>query len=1081
VLYTIIRLSIVMNAMRAVIAFVDELGIEAPAEFQSRLDNLLQNTQLASYDGIPPPIALAAAWRCLLDLDNSGTDRESLERLGLIGVLFDLTEECSPQLYEAFSETHLNLTRSRIEMAIRLGGRLYMKGRTYKLERNAANDGIRLLRAAIWYFNRAADYESWLQPLALRKLLGMRGVAQLLLARAGLDLNALPQAADDLHRSKGFGDTSVQNLVYRRECSIRLYDSLRTPSVLQALEDQLNEGGPHDHQYWSDLAKAHQYRANRLIDLQEGDPLPHLSAGIAACDTGLGIAGEDDSLAAVFCNLRGFLRFQSAMTARLDRDEAERALGLAIVDLRRAAAAGLGGASLPQALLRRSNLLKATDLAGARRDLKEALDRLALAEEELRDKLHRQISASLLDCTLREALTAEDWKPVPETCLRLLTFPEEVGWHSQVLLHALRAAWASLVGRAADSLVAATQQAVSYCVGLLEAGVDEEENIRLGVLLGYAAGLSRRLDSGGPSQRTLDLFREAISRQPMAPAALFGQAADTALQAGKHCAKLGEAHNAEEFFADSVKWYEAALTAAGLEGEDLPESFIPVVCHSKAGEAYLRLRCGSLGPDVVLERAIQHFEAARTLGNETPELLGLLGDAHYRIGYQTGNALSLRTALELKLGARAGGHLTRENYSVVARIYHRLFELEGDSRLLACAIESAVQAYDISPAWPWPLFQMAELSLCPSKSRLEAVSHLEAPLPEREQVGWILNGNRKALLEAAIHCAVAAVEFDMPVLGGRSRVFILDDPHRLLSTTLVIKPSQNPANAKQEMRTIAALGAHLKKKGLGGELGLPTPIALVERGGKFYYAMERARADGLDRRILGDDGRGYQGQPDVIRALDFLALFHAWADGGPRAMRPDRDLHDKFASYVRNLGGGRANAIRLSQDFASLIPSLPMARKCDAHPENWLVQPRGRIIMIDLEAKSHVPCLLDVAQLLDDYPVFPADVNGWRFRLELCADYWLKAMGIASDPQVIEAAYTALALFRCAFGLDYCAREICRRSASSALRALELRNVHYENLLVFLATHGVSARARRLAADLCELQNTSIKIGGHAA
>jgi len=41
--------------------------------------------------------------------------------------------------------------------------------------------------------------------------------------------------------------------------------------------------------------------------------------------------------------------------------------------------------------------------------------------------------------------------------------------------------------------------------------------------------------------------------------------------------------------------------------------------------------------------------------------------------------------------------------------------------------------------------------------------------------------------------------------------------------------------------------------------------------------------------------------------------------------------------------------------FAVIPKGLPMLLKKDAHPENWLVGSRGRIVMLDLEASAKRP------------------------------------------------------------------------------------------------------------------------------
>jgi hypothetical protein len=1064
-----------MSITGAACAYARELGVEIPAGFHERVTALLQGLGLGTYPGTTPPHALASAWRLFLDQDSGAGDRETLERISALGALYDATQEYSPQLRDAFSAAHLNLTRSRMEMALRLASRLYMMGRKFKLDRRAANDGARLLRAAVWYFDQAAEFDDWLRPPARLKLFGMRGVALLLLARGGLELERLSQALQDLTTSNTLGDRSVQNLAYRREGALRLYDQHRDPAVLATMEALLEEGGPRDSQYFSDLAGFHQFSAGGIVDAREGDATPHFDACIAACEAGLAhceTTGDDDHH--IFYNVRGFIRFQSATAGpRREREDAIALFDLAIADLQKAAAAGLGGASLALALLRRANVHKAADLRAARDDLMQAAKCLDLANAELATRIGRQIEASILDCSLREVLDAGDMTPAADLCLQLLDFGEEAERHLLVLLSALRAAWATLAGPPSDELIEASGRAVTLAQALTEREAEDDE--RLGFMLGYAAGLSYRLDPPEPSARTLALFRDAISRQEAPSAILLGQAADTALRAGKHRARSNDGVDAEGLFEDSVEWYEAAMAAAEREGADLPETFRPVVCHSKAGEAYLRLRSGSMGSHHVLQQSIRHFEAARALGNETVELSGLLGDAYYRLGYHMNNPADLRTALELKLRARADGHSNRENFSVVARIYHRLFELEGDAQLLACAVESAVLARDKSDQWPWPLFQLAEMALAPATARQNMLAHLPRDVHDDVHVRWTADGNRGKLLEDAVLCAVNSDEFNRAVLGGRSRVFILDDPHRLLSTTLVVKPCKlDPRAARKEMQLIKALGTHLAGRGLTHRFGLPTPIALVRSAGghspgNYFYATERARADGLDRRILGENRRGYQGHREVREALDFLAVFHAWGRAESREAKPDPRLRRKFANYVRDLGGNDRLAYAMADDFAALLPNVPMVRKCDAHPENWLVQPRGRTIMIDLEADSWELCLLDVVQLLDDYPVFSADLAGWRIRMELCADYWSKALGARPDPDMIEAAYAALAIFRCAFGLQYCEREAGRRNASSSLRALETRRLHYQALLSFIAANGASPEARDLAATLAGL------------
>lgn len=84
-------------------------------------------------------------------------------------------------------------------------------------------------------------------------------------------------------------------------------------------------------------------------------------------------------------------------------------------------------------------------------------------------------------------------------------------------------------------------------------------------------------------------------------------------------------------------------------------------------------------------------------------------------------------------------------------------------------------ATDVDRRWPWPFMQLAQL-----------LSETGAPLREVDHGGE--RQDVPALLAHATRLAIETQEFRQKVLGGRSETFVLDDPHRLLSATLVLKP-----------------------------------------------------------------------------------------------------------------------------------------------------------------------------------------------------------------------------------------------------------------------------------------------------
>lgn len=1050
----------------AVYAVADDVDVPLTASDFNKLKPLFSSVGLNLDDSRDiDPFGIAHAWRIFLDSEAGHSSSSDWEQIFLIGVLRHVMMSIDADWVEAFSAVRMRANFSLFEMNKRLGGRLFTAGRNLSVRGRDVITAVKLLKAALRIFEQVTRSDLPKSVPLLRMLHGMKGVALVLLSRSDSDTALLSQAEEALERSHQLGDSTPQNLAYRRECARREYNKTNDSSVLDRLERLLGESCLRDSQFYADLAYYHQDRASRALDLGEGDFSTHYDAAIAASTAGLSAPARDGEGHAIFHNLRGFMHYLAAQPAAgLEREQVLAELQDAVADLRLAAKAGLGGACLPLALLRRSSMLKATDLAEARADLSEASAGLGLADQDVASRLGTQIRASLLDCAIREALGASEADGLLETCQQLLALGVEGERHIFSILKALHFCWSlQKEGKESPSpaLRSASEQVLATCLSVLES---EPMNEHVALVIANAAGLSRRLDGEVVSDRTLALFRAGVESQVSPSASFLSQAADAALGAAKARARAGQPREAEAHFEDSVKRFQAAFDAAEQEQGGVPAGFLPVVAHSKAGEAFLRLRGGSLGSRTSLDQAIRHFEIAMQLGNNTPELCGLLGDAFYRRGYHSRIADDLRKALEMKLKAQALGHESRENFSVAARIHQRLFELEGDETMLCRAIEASIMAQRTSQLWPWPLFQLAEFARLPEPVRRNAAEKVRADMRGDLLVSWFADGSRAQLLKAAVEVAYRGDEFTRRELGGRSHVFVLDDPHELLSTTMVLKPTR-AANAARETSTTRNLREYLRKNELLGRFALPIPFATLPLDGdRVIYAMERARADGLERVIVGDDERGYGGREEVRAALEFLAHFHAWADGGPTPPRPLTLLTAKFTEYVTELTSEPRDRKLLVAGFRRLTTlRLPFARKKDAHPENWLVTEGGKILMIDLESSAPQPCLLDVVQLLDDYPVFPPDSQGWRERMTLCHAYWRQLFGASVDPDLIETGYSVLALYRCAFGLSYCAREGGKRTASSALRSLVLRRNHFDDLLHYLEEDGCSGEIRKMA------------------
>lgn len=223
-----------------------------------------------------------------------------------------------------------------------------------------------------------------------------------------------------------------------------------------------------------------------------------------------------------------------------------------------------------------------------------------------------------------------------------------------------------------------------------------------------------------------------------------------------------------------------------------------------------RVAAAAIGSGDDAAKAATAFEQARTLGNETPHLLGLQGDAYYRMYRATGRGELLALAIERKQQARDAGGISRENLSLSARLSFTQWQLVSRFEDLIDAVIFVAAAHEIAPNWPWPPFQLAELldDLDPEVADA-AVAGAGAERPAA-LLDVALRGGAPALAECGARLVVANEEFRRTHLGGTGqRVYVLGDPHGLLSASYVFIPAsrrqgraavRNRHGAVQDMR-----------------------------------------------------------------------------------------------------------------------------------------------------------------------------------------------------------------------------------------------------------------------------------------
>lgn len=369
-----------------------------------------------------------------------------------------------------------------------------------------------------------------------------------------------------------------------------------------------------------------------------------------------------------------------------------------------------------------------------------------------------------------------------------------------------------------------------------------------------------------------------------------------------------------------------------------------------------------------------------------------------------------------------------------------------DVELARSACHRFLHLCSVYPSWALPRIGLARV--------------IDFLAPRESIVTGALPSSSEAWRTAA-NIAMTAPDYVERSLGGKNRVFAVDDVRGFMSDSFVFK--QMPLFAAEfEAGMLRRVGEELVNRGLLGEFMVPASLALVPVG--------RASTDTTIHVIQRSQGTELasldpKGKAEVLpKALRLLGVFHdiAGTPGDERsAWKP---LKANLKMCLRTLVSTEECDEIVDVMKETLPPGLPLLMKRDAHRGNWLLDDVGRIVAIDMESRGFLPIGHDVAQLIEDSVMLPVSRESWSLRIQEWEAYQ-EHLGIRVPDSLSTTTYEWFALYRAIW-------------LGSAPEASKAQKRHAGEIAAWLADtkssklKGLAARIRRILSHV-QLQDGS--------
>ncbi len=269
--------------------------------------------------------------------------------------------------------------------------------------------------------------------------------------------------------------------------------------------------------------------------------------------------------------------------------------------------------------------------------------------------------------------------------------------------------------------------------------------------------------------------------------------------------------------------------------------------------------------------------------------------------------------------------------------------------------------------------------------------YIGALLPVESELALLIrNGDSRALYERAARAATQSHDLARIALGGRGGVIALRDSATRIGQTFVYKVSREIALERDRLATESITQA-ITDAGLSERFGViehlstmsPEAAGLVDTSPDAVVSVRRFRNGRTLHAVIMAGELGTRRL--VIRTITFLALIHANPSYSDEVSGVRRSIWEtEMGRWLRSISVGEERS-EFFRQWWQCLESAPTLPRRDAHAMNWLVEGDARIVAVDLESIGWRPFGYELAQLLEDTPVF--DVHDWSSRATCLRTY----------------------------------------------------------------------------------------------